>query len=301
MGKRSYTEYFRELVARKALEGKSLAEIVEWFEISESSVRRWVEAYEDTGSCLPPPKGIPTKPNVIEPHVRVEIIEQYRLDPTILPAELQIWLAVHREIFPSITTIRRLLDECNLTRKKLKRRAQERTQEWCEEYCESVGSYFTPEQVIYLDETGKDDTNLQRTHGYSLIGEPAYVDMPQDKGTRTSLLCAISLDGFLCGKVFEGTLDMASFGRWLITDLLINTNPFPEPKSVIILDNARVHHCEYLIEVMESFVKNNLHLFGSYIAFEDDPDEAFLEHARKLFTPEWAKNHYASTGWKFDF
>ena len=62
--------------------------------------------------------------------------------------------------------------------------------------------------------------------------------------SRTS--CAdfriVSLEGFLAYDIVEGSVDGVTFARFIVQDLLPLMTPWPGEKSVIVTDNASIHH-----------------------------------------------------------
>jgi transposase len=60
---------------------------------------------------------------------------------------------------------------------------------------------------------------------------------------RYQILPAYTQDCVLVSKVFQGTTDGALFKDY-IEQLLQHCRPFPEPNSVLIMDNASFHHSE---------------------------------------------------------
>lgn len=57
------------------------------------------------------------------------------------------------------------------------------------------------------------------------------------------------MEGYITAKTFEGTCTAAIFEDFIIDQLLPLCNPYPNARSVIVLDNASVHHSrkEFLI------------------------------------------------------
>lgn len=58
---------------------------------------------------------------------------------------------------------------------------------------------------------------------------------------RYSLLPAITVDGIIYSDVKVGGYNGEQFLVWL-EGLLKEMNPYPAPRSVLILDNCRIHH-----------------------------------------------------------
>ncbi|KIJ04697.1 hypothetical protein PAXINDRAFT_41775, partial [Paxillus involutus ATCC 200175] len=63
------------------------------------------------------------------------------------------------------------------------------------------------------------------------------------------LVAAIMIDGYLVAEVVEGSYDSDSFYTY-VADKLPNMNPFPAERSVLVLDNCRIHHNEDLTDLV---------------------------------------------------
>ena len=66
---------------------------------------------------------------------------------------------------------------------------------------------------------------------------------------RYSMLPAMLLDGILSADIMEGSYNMASFTAF-IGALLNQMKPFPEPNSVIIMDNCRIHKSPDILDMI---------------------------------------------------
>jgi transposase len=67
---------------------------------------------------------------------------------------------------------------------------------------------------------------------------------------RYSLLPALALDGMIYAKVVEGSFTSLLF-RDFLKVVLDHMQPFPAPKSVIVMDNAQIHKDPAIIEMIE--------------------------------------------------
>lgn len=67
---------------------------------------------------------------------------------------------------------------------------------------------------------------------------------------RYSVLPAISLDGVLHLDILTCSWNAETFEEYA-TALLDNMNPFPGKNSVLIMDNASLHHFDGLREMVE--------------------------------------------------
>ena len=69
--------------------------------------------------------------------------------------------------------------------------------------------------------------------------------------SRFSVLPAITLDGMLHCSVVEGSFNTVLFTGF-IHKLLSKMNRFPQPKSVVVMDNCVIHKAPEIREVIES-------------------------------------------------
>ena len=63
------------------------------------------------------------------------------------------------------------------------------------------------------------------------------------------MLPAMSLDGILYVDIMEGSYNTASFSAF-IGALLNQMKPFPEPNSVIIMDNCHIHKSPEILDMI---------------------------------------------------
>src|SRR6266481_6238116 len=66
---------------------------------------------------------------------------------------------------------------------------------------------------------------------------------------RYSMLPAMSLDGILHVDIVEGSFNTARFAVF-IRDLLNQMKPFPQPNSIIVMDNCSIHKCPDILNMI---------------------------------------------------
>ncbi|TFY50469.1 hypothetical protein EVG20_g11499 [Dentipellis fragilis] len=116
-----------------------------------------------------------------------------------------------------------------------------------------IGQY-SPACLIFLDEVSKDERTYARLWGQDRVGTRVEQHAPFVWGCQLSTLAAMALDeGVIAARVVEDSFTMALFMDFLRNDLLPVTNPFPGPQSVLVCDNARIHHAPEVRELIESF------------------------------------------------
>jgi transposase len=139
------------------------------------------------------------------------------------------------------STISRALRRIQITRKRLKVIASQQNDELRTEWLEQL-QYFTADQIVSIDESGSDDRVGDRYYGWSTKGVCAIVRRWFGNKLRVSMLAAYTIDGYIKALVFDGTCDRDIFEGFIIDQVAPLCNPYPNPRSVIILDNALVHH-----------------------------------------------------------
>jgi hypothetical protein len=69
------------------------------------------------------------------------------------------------------------------------------------------------------------------------------------RGERYQILPAYAQDGIVMSRIFIGSTD-AAFFEDLIQQLLQHCGRWPEPKSVLVMDNASFHHSERVKQLL---------------------------------------------------
>ncbi|KZP06825.1 hypothetical protein FIBSPDRAFT_655224, partial [Athelia psychrophila] len=67
---------------------------------------------------------------------------------------------------------------------------------------------------------------------------------------RYSILPILTLDGIIAHDIFEGSVTSERFVKFL-RELIPLTNPYPGPRSVLVLDNCSIHHAEAIRVLVE--------------------------------------------------
>ena len=69
---------------------------------------------------------------------------------------------------------------------------------------------------------------------------------------RYSILLALSLNVILFVDILEGLYNSASFMAF-IKNLLTQINPYPQPNSIIIMDNCHIHKCQDVLDLITAW------------------------------------------------
>ena len=102
-----------------------------------------------------------------------------------------------------------------------------------------------------MDESGNDERRSERHYGYADKGTKAQVKRFLQRRERVSVLPAYTIDGYITARTFKGTCTRDIFEEFIIEQVLPICTPYPGPRSVIIMDNASIHHLQVkrLIEI----------------------------------------------------
>ena len=116
----------------------------------------------------------------------------------------------------------------------------------------------SPDRLVFIDESRIDCRTTYRLCGWAYKGARAKVSARFVRGpgyvritssclahiiVRFSLLPALSCNGIIFSDVREGTYDGPAFVQY-IEQLLPHMNPWPEPLSVLVMDNCSIHHLD---------------------------------------------------------
>lgn len=186
-------------------------------------------------------------------------------------------------------------------------------------------SSFRSYQLIYIDESGCDKRVGFRRTGWSPLGTTPVQIARYQREWRYQVLPAYTQDGVLLFRVFQGTTDSTVFEDY-IEQLLHHCRPYPEPNSVLVMDNATFHHTERIEQmyanagikllylppyspdlnpIEEFFAELKAFTKKQWHKYEDNPHQDF-----KLFL-EWcvsivggkkqsARGHFRHAGWSID-
>jgi hypothetical protein len=146
------------------------------------------------------------------------------------------------------STIFRHLQRHELTHKVLERHAAEQNVTMRADFRHllrplSEGGIYSPEMLVFVDETHCDEITARRKFGWSKKGTTAWKATRnfQGGGDGRSAIATISMQGILTAHTYD-VVNIETFMYELEVNILPTMSAFPAPRSVLILDNAAVHH-----------------------------------------------------------
>ena len=126
----------------------------------------------------------------------------------------------------------------------------ERNEQDREDYKRNILVHYRPEQLVFADESHFNRLTLRRPYAWAKRGDRASRYEFQFRGSKYSILPALSLDGILHLEVVENAVTGAAFHRF-VEGLLPRMNKWPLPNSVLVVDNASIHKVAGIRELVE--------------------------------------------------
>ena len=99
-------------------------------------------------------------------------------------------------------------------------------------------------QLIFVDESAANERTMDRKFGWGLKGQKARETRPAKRSECWSLLPAYTLDGYITYDLIQGSYTTELFNTFIETKVLRLCNPSPGPRSILVMDNAKIHKSE---------------------------------------------------------
>ncbi|KAI7965747.1 hypothetical protein MJO29_001495 [Puccinia striiformis f. sp. tritici] len=323
---RQYSKDVKLIVVKMSRRGLSLNEINDTLDhnVSPDSLRRWVTLYQTTMDVVRnpdfyQPRGQPVKVTRAQSQFILDALE---LEPTLYLNEIQTHLeALTGERHPISTVHNEIKHRLNLTSKKARTVHPAQCPMARAGYMARMAS-IPSDHLVFIDECGVTVKTHSRDHAWAPKGRRT-VRIPKPLASdRISVLPAVSTEGLLGMLVQQGNMNRMDLEFFLDEILLPNMNAYPAPNSVLVLDNASLHHggmvadlCEsygvlliYLppyspdfnpIEKVFSALKTNLKRDQSLTGTEEDID-FIREVLTEIVTPETMANYFQGSNYPVD-
>ena len=202
--------------------------------------------------------------------------------------------------------------------------ARERNVELREQYLYNL-SEFQSYQLVYVDKSGYDKRVGFRRIGWSPLSVSPIQVSQFHRDQRYQILPAYSQDRIVFSRVFRGSTDTTVFEDF-IAQLLQHYGRQPEPKSVLVIDNASFHHSERMTQIYvdigvklvylppyspdlnpieEFFAKLKAFIKRNQGYYKVDPDQGFNAFLRQCIDmvgvkEESARGHFRYAGLKIE-
>ncbi len=220
--------------------------------ISEKTAKRYIKKFWLTGDVAPQqhrsgPIGL------FGDYEKLVLLKIILTQPGIYLYEIKNKLQDFFGVMVSEVTICRALKTMGCTRQVIRHVAIQRSEMMRAKFMAEI-SVYDPSMLIWLDESGCDKRNAIRKYGYSIRGMRPVEHRLLVRGVRYSILPIMSISGLHDMFIYEGTIDGNRFGYFLQKFLLPVLMPFNNinPLSVVIMDNASIHHVPANIDLIEN-------------------------------------------------
>lgn len=175
--------------------------------------------------------------------LRVRLLEK----PGMYQDEMALFLYDEFQILVNNSAVSRALASIGWTKKATRQIAKERNADLRDYYLHNL-SAFQSHHLVYVDESGCDNRIGFRRTGWSPLGVAPVQIAQFHRDRRHQILPAYTQDGVLFHRVFQGPTDSTVFEDF-IAQLLQHCGRWPEPRSVLVMDNASFHHSEGVREL----------------------------------------------------
>lgn len=145
----------------------------------------------------------------------------------------------------------------------------ERNEKVRNDFVHRMGEY-PAEYLGFLDETSKNERTLSRGFGRARKRKRAQMKQKFVQGTCLTGTELLALDGMIANTDVEGSMKRADYLEFLKQEVVRTlayiticsdvtfvkmplTSPFPGPLSVLVMDNAGIHHSEEILLLAERF------------------------------------------------
>ncbi|KAF4444918.1 TPR domain protein [Fusarium austroafricanum] len=178
-------------------------------------------------------------PGVVTENMWLALQDKLTRDPCMSQQDMADFLNKKYRVNLSRFTIGRTLKRVGWTKKVTQNVAKERNQDLRDDYIERR-SHYKPEQMIFIDESGSDRGLAILGRGYAPKGVTPVQYKRFHRGKRVQMLPAYTLGGVIYCEVYQENTDTELFQGFL-ERLLPFCGRYPEPNSVIFMDNASFH------------------------------------------------------------
>lgn len=193
--------------------------------VSSRSVYRWISHLEDYGSVIPPHNPLQGSQSTLTAEEMDHLLSFSRDHPEAYLDEIQLWAALEHDICLSVPRIDAILRSCGFTYKKLRQPAAERDEQLRSHFRDFCDANITASMIVAIDESFRDDKALYRRFGRAPSGQRATVSTPHERGTRWSIVLALTVDGYIAVRVVEDSVDTLEFIDFIANDVVSQKLP----------------------------------------------------------------------------
>jgi transposase len=260
---------------------------------SERSIKAIKSNLRHFSSTRAPPNGV-GRPRSVTPLMLGALCDHLLEKPGLYQEEMAVFLWDEFNVLVSTFSISRSLKAAGWLKKAARQIAKEQNAELRDFYLYNL-TQFHSYHLVFIDESGCDKRIGFRRTGWSPHGVAPVQVAKFHRDQRYQILPAYTQNGVLFSRVFQGSTDSEVFEDY-IEQLLPHCGRWPEPESVLVMDNASFHRTEGVEEmcyeagvkllylppyspdlnpIEEFFAELKAFIKKSWHAFEDAPEQGF--------------------------
>ena len=195
-------------------------DICEFFNISQRSIARWKHNDRIHGSVIPPPNPMQSHPCLFNANMTHNLYMLLEEAPEMYLSEIQDWMALTYEVNISRSTLHKNICNAELSYKLLRRAVEERDEDYQQEWRQGVNDHYIASQMVFVDETSKDDHTIYQHYGRAVTRCRATINANFVRGDQFSMVAALLLDGYEALRVVLGSVDGEEFLDFIVNDVV---------------------------------------------------------------------------------
>ena len=205
--------------------------------VSHMSVSRWTKNLDRKHYTFKNPSSL--KSNKVVQSIKCAI----ECDPFTSAIQLQTLILKSLEIKVSRELVRVAIKRLGFTKKKARfYGVSNGLEEQTLSFIKQRNDFLAENRVfVAIDETAF-GRNGPITRGYAPSGNPLFVRKKFPRITTKSLLACVSQNGIISKQLVQGPINSKFFAKFL-------ENLNVDKETVVILDNAKIHHCKIVKDV----------------------------------------------------
>lgn len=208
--------------------------------VTSRAISRIRQTYARYGTATVPPRRTGPDPK-ITPLMLDALYSRLAKDQSLTRREMASFLYDKYGEEVSVTSITRALKSCQITCKTMRHVALQQLPELRHFYQYMLKiSGVKSRHCVFVDESGINPPDALRRKGWAKAGVTPVLTAKFQRENRVQILSAYTQKGIKLSRVFTGSTDKQLFEDF-IEQLLCHCGRWPEPESVLIMDNASFH------------------------------------------------------------
>ena len=228
----------RDMIHSGSLTTSQMAEAAECSERSIINIRNNLRLF---GNVRAPSTRVGRRRSTTPPMIQT-LCDHLLEKPGLYVDEMVLFIWDEFHVWVTSSSLKRALTSVGWSKKVARQRAKEQNADLRDLYLHNL-SDFKSYHLVYVDESGCDKRIGFRRTGWSPLGLTPLQVSKFHRDQRYQILPAYAQHGIVLSRVFQGSTDAAVFEDF-IEQLLKHCGKWPEPKSVIVMDNASFHHSD---------------------------------------------------------